>query len=321
GLTATATIDGIALKWTNPGLSEFSEIEVHRATSSGGTYTKIAEGRFSAYTDPVTDGSTYYYKVRARHITRQNRFSDFSSVASATAKLVRDYQGGRGVNIMHPRYSTFQELSLPPLATVRADTFHSDLVYTNAPSQRYVRFRKTASGNSAFGYLGDSADAKNIRLNPGQKYIVSFWARGNASAAGSTFSIRFRNADATPISVDTPISGVLAQTPQRFSFVYEAHAEWVVMAVALSASELEPAGDAAIYITGVMIEEQYGNETTPSGYVPPVTTAGSTGIASDGGQVADHRSLRQTSVGNAGSLTNGSPLSATDLGATARISI
>src|SRR5690606_12081351 len=230
GLTATATIDGIALKWTNPGLSEFSEIEVHRATSSGGTYTKIAEGRFSAYTDPVTDGSTYYYKVRARHISRQDRFSDFSSVASATAKLVRDFQGGRGVNVMHPRYSTFEELSLPPMDLIRASTFQSSVSGGSlVPTNRSLRIRKTSAGNTSFTYLSDDSDNANIRLVAGQKYIVSLYARADSDGNGSEFGVRFRSSDG--VNADFNNVGTLTTSFQRFSFVYTAHAEFVSMAI------------------------------------------------------------------------------------------
>lgn len=307
GLAATATIDGIALKWTNPGLSEFSEIEVHRATSSGGTYTKIAEGRFSAYTDPVTDGSTYYYKVRARHITRQNRFSDFSSVASATAKLVRDYQGGRGVNIMHPRYSVFAELSLPPMDLIRASTFQSSVSGGSlVPTNQSLRIRKTSAGNTSFTYLSDDADNANIRLVAGQKYIVSLYARADADGNGSGFGVRFRSSDGSNSDVNNV--GTLTTSFQRFSFVYTAHADFVNMAIRFSVSQLEPAGSASIYVACIMIEEQYGNETTPSGYVPPVGTVGTTVVPADGaGRVEDSRYLQMISVGNLHSYQVGDP--------------
>jgi uncharacterized protein YkwD len=66
GFTATAKVHAVSMKW-NP-IAGASGFEIYRATSTSGTYTKVASvsGSTTTYTQSgLTTGSTYYYKVRA----------------------------------------------------------------------------------------------------------------------------------------------------------------------------------------------------------------------------------------------------------------
>ena len=90
GLTATATADGNDINWTPLGSGEYSEIMIERSTTSGSGFTQIAQMRGSYWRDPVTDGSQYYYRIRARSVLKKDVYSAYSSEVSATAKTVAD---------------------------------------------------------------------------------------------------------------------------------------------------------------------------------------------------------------------------------------
>lgn len=77
---------GIHLTWTKPASDLAYEVtEIHRATSSGGTFNKVAEAPTGAdsYIDRRVDGLTYYYKLRVRN--RLGIVSAFTSEVSAAA--------------------------------------------------------------------------------------------------------------------------------------------------------------------------------------------------------------------------------------------
>jgi hypothetical protein len=80
-LTATAQSDSeISLDWDS--VTGATSYYVYRATSSSGTYTKIATVTTSSYTDDgLTADRTYYYKIKAHSSTDT---SDYSSGAHAT---------------------------------------------------------------------------------------------------------------------------------------------------------------------------------------------------------------------------------------------
>lgn len=88
GLTATAVYDGITLKWTAPAdPSSYKYIEVYRATAdSPSVYTQIGKAIGLEYHDPLTDGSTRDYRLRARG--KFGGVSDYSGNAVATARTI-----------------------------------------------------------------------------------------------------------------------------------------------------------------------------------------------------------------------------------------
>ena len=64
-----------------------SKYEVYRATSSGGTYTKVATTTAKTYTDKTAKaGKTYYYKVKAVSKVKASANSAYSAVKSIKAK-------------------------------------------------------------------------------------------------------------------------------------------------------------------------------------------------------------------------------------------
>ena len=64
-----------------------SKYEVYRATSSGGTYTKVATTTAKTYTNKTAKaGKTYYYKVKAVSKVKTSANSAYSAVKSIKAK-------------------------------------------------------------------------------------------------------------------------------------------------------------------------------------------------------------------------------------------
>ena len=70
-ISATAGYKSISLEWTNPSDKDFSNVEVYRATSSGGSFSEVATvgGGFGANAEflngGLADATTYYYKFRS----------------------------------------------------------------------------------------------------------------------------------------------------------------------------------------------------------------------------------------------------------------
>ena len=81
------TTSGGKPKLTWSAVSGAAGYQVYRATSSGGTYTKIADTTAKTYTDQTAKaGTTYYYKVKAVSRVKTMANSAYSAVKSIQAK-------------------------------------------------------------------------------------------------------------------------------------------------------------------------------------------------------------------------------------------
>jgi fibronectin type 3 domain-containing protein/regulation of enolase protein 1 (concanavalin A-like superfamily) len=71
GLTATASVGRVFLKWTPPGDATTQGYNILRSTTSGGPYTSVGswtDNTYPQYTDgTVTNGTTYYYVISANN--------------------------------------------------------------------------------------------------------------------------------------------------------------------------------------------------------------------------------------------------------------
>ena len=67
-------------------VSGATKYQVYRATSKGGTYSRVAETNSLSYTNKsLKDGTTYYYKVRAYHTESGKKvYGSYGAVVSAT---------------------------------------------------------------------------------------------------------------------------------------------------------------------------------------------------------------------------------------------
>ena len=87
-LSATSGYKSISLIWTNPTQKDFSNVEVYRATSSGGTYTVIATigGGYGQPTEflngGLADATAFYYKFKS--VDYSGNKSAFTAIVNAT---------------------------------------------------------------------------------------------------------------------------------------------------------------------------------------------------------------------------------------------
>ena len=87
-VSATGGQGSITLSWTNPADKDFSNVEIHRSTSSGGTYTAVASvaggyGLASSFVNgSLSDSTAYYYKLKS--VDYSGNKSAFTAVVNAT---------------------------------------------------------------------------------------------------------------------------------------------------------------------------------------------------------------------------------------------
>ena len=87
-ISATAGYKSISLEWTNPSDKDFSNVEVYRATSSGGSFAEVATvgGGFGANAEflngGLADATTFYYKFKS--VDYSGNKSAFTAEVSAT---------------------------------------------------------------------------------------------------------------------------------------------------------------------------------------------------------------------------------------------
>lgn len=322
GLSATATIDGISLSWNPLGPAEYAVIVVEVATSSGGSFSEIARVKGSFYLHALTNGEQRFYKIKAQSPLGNETYSAYSSEVSATAKLVADYQAGRGVNVMHPRYSHFSENDPPPIDTNRCTITRNG----SSPGLRvYGDFALAivtgSPTTSVWAFMIADADTYNLYLRP-RKYIISAYLTANGQNANSG-NVRCRVRRSSDGTYRDVFDEAVTTVRGRYSGVVDLSGDTDGETYSVSFWVDGSATSDIHYVDGVMIEEQYGNKTTPSDYSPPVGAAGDTAIAADEGRLADQRS--GLSIVNA-NFTNGlvavsgtGLLSGFDAGATATV--
>ncbi|MHA1978507.1 MAG: fibronectin type III domain-containing protein [Candidatus Hodarchaeales archaeon] len=87
-LTATPGNSQVSLNWlvpTSDGGSAITQYNIYRATSSGGSYTNIANPTGLSYTDnTVTNGFTYFYNVTAENTAGESPSSNEASTTPST---------------------------------------------------------------------------------------------------------------------------------------------------------------------------------------------------------------------------------------------
>lgn len=192
GLTATAVTDGISLKWTSPQPSTYETIEIHRADSgSPSIYTEIGQAVGFTYHDPVVDGATYDYKLRAKNA--QGDVGSFSSNAIATARQVPTVASpGSGVPVYGEFNSTDNQHELNALvagdgvAIEQDDTTGVITVSASSVLKNSLRLRSDVSSTSVS--LADVSGMK-FTLAENSVYEVRLSGLVQSANAGNGFKI------------------------------------------------------------------------------------------------------------------------------------
>lgn len=99
--SAVSVADGINVTWTCPAAHTYIKVDVFRADDASGapgTFSRIRQVDGESYFDPVTDGGTYWYKMRTRN--QYGKVSDFTAAVSNRAKRVADGAPTGSVNLL-----------------------------------------------------------------------------------------------------------------------------------------------------------------------------------------------------------------------------
>lgn len=206
--------------------------------------------------DDIIDGDAFTSAIYDYYIKRQELIQE------RTTYYNQNLLAGRGVNVCHPRYCSFEEAALPPLvaSATATPTLDSTFSYFGSKSLRI-----TASGDDAYVYLGSSSTDYNVIIKPNEKWIISGMVRCSGfsnkpvqlyikTSAGNHYGIA-ANTSSTA-GEWTQISGVLdltADSSTRAIF------------------RVDNDGGTGIIISydGLMLEELAGEITIPSAFNQP----------------------------------------------------
>lgn len=172
--------------------------------------------------------------------------------------------GGSGSNLIPAEYSTF----VPGFPTMPSSGGMT--IVAEADPLGYAGYILRASTTaSSVGYIylnGPTNTDYNLRLNPSEKYIFSFWAKGNVA---HTVNVRMKFPLANGTSTSEIQVGLvpITTTWTRYSVSVTAPATLVSRAVmVLYTQNTSAIGDT--WFDGFMLEDQIGNGTTASPYTP-----------------------------------------------------
>ncbi len=198
---------------------------------------------------------------------------------TAGADKTDDVTGGSGINIMNPRYSVFNEITLPPV--VCYDTVEA---YQETSFGKFKKKCLKIVGdalNGAFGYVALTDDLDpvtyNIKLtDTNKKWIISGYFRGPAT--GKTFKLTAMSTDAVERTIFTGEITV-ANKWKRFHGVLDFSEEDDLEDLILAVYNTSPSS--TLFVDGLMIEVQKGKVTDPSAFALP------SGIGMDASSLED----------------------------------
>jgi predicted phage tail protein len=249
GLTVqSATID------TNSNLGSKSVSTVLTDVSTGLTRAKT----FYAASAPTANAAGDLWYDTANGTLKRWSGTVWDSTSDATLSRL----AGSGVNVMHPRYCTFEEANLPPIGVntgTGAGTWSLDST-TSAIGSKSLKLTKAVASFNDYCFLSNNG-AYTQQLQSNKKWIFSIFMR--SSVANYPVSIFLRYAGDTTAAAFT-LTTVAANTWARYSYVLDFSTLNVKdFVVILDPQEFAIAN---LWFDGIMIEEQIGTLTTPSAY-------------------------------------------------------
>ncbi len=295
-VSATAVADGIALAFTPPAEYLYSTIQVARSSTSGGAYSvvgNVARGATS-FLDPVTDGATWFYKLRCR-ATTPNFFGPYSSIVSATAKQAAS---SGSTTVFNPGFED------------------GDAKWTKEAGWSIVNDANKRSGSwcAKLPGTGSSVTAaiknqRDVPVAPGDLVLVTGFLKSTASANGTgKVRIRWKNSAGADLSTSdgNALSPSTSYAQSRVSAAAPASAasavaEFLVASFSSAASEAWYADDAYLTVT------PRDQDEVPDGTIygrPKLTalTAGEVDLAKAGvigrnlGNIADDATYGRTKL-------------------------
>lgn len=199
GLQGEAVADGNALNWSTGGrMPAGTEYEIHRSTDNV-TYALKTKTKALVYTDPVTTGQAYWYKVRAVDFT--GGASDFSNAVQVTPKTVAD---GADVSTV-----TTDAVVFNPLFEA------GDANWTKGTGWSIQQTAQAMTG-AWCGVKAAGADAvllntAKVPVEAGQEMTARAYLKASAGANGSGYvGIQWLNAVGGTVSNSVPPAALIA---------------------------------------------------------------------------------------------------------------
>lgn len=197
------------------------------------------------------------------------------------AGAVKSQLSGTGVNVMNPRYCTFEETSLPPMRQNNADALVAVATQETTVGVALIgtkclkyQIRSTAINDAL--HLASWGNERNITLQPGGKWLISFYVKSDTANISLNLDLLYGTAGYTPVpflpgTLKYITTGATLNTWNRYSYIADmtstASTETNFRLV------LDVANDrlSTIWIDGIMIEGYIGDGTitTPSPYNEP----------------------------------------------------
>jgi hypothetical protein len=167
---------------------------------------------------------------------------------------------GSGVNILNPRYCTFEEAGLPLVVFANGTAVQDTVGFFGGKS-----LKLSATGADNWCYLAASGTDYNFSIQPNKKWLLSVCIRCSAASKPAQLYIRTSTAGAyTVVNVTTPAA---INTWDRVYGVVDLSAD--ASTQALLRVDNEGGAGVDMWFDGFMLEQQIGDLTTPSAYHEP----------------------------------------------------
>lgn len=181
--------------------------------------------------------------------------------AESGADVTLDQLSGKGINICHPRYSSFEEAALPPVVSGNGTvTQDSGISYFGGNS-----LKMAASAADHYCYFGASATDYNVKITPNKKWIISSYNRCDGISKDLDLYVRTKDSG-NHYHIDTTSHGT-ANTWKRVSGIIDLTSDDSTQCII----RLDNDGGNGVNMwwDGIMLEEQFGNLEVPSAYALP----------------------------------------------------
>jgi|APLak6261659120_1056016.scaffolds.fasta_scaffold00005_28 hypothetical protein len=178
------------------------------------------------------------------------------------ADITTTQLAGSGVNVVNPRYATFEEAGLPPISGLAIASLDNTTGFVGSKSIKIAA--PLSPGLNC--YLGTSSTDFNFPITPNNKWIVSFYVK--SSGVSCACHVRLRINSLTGFNV-SGVTSATADTWTRISGVVNLSNNASTQAMMQLNNDTFETTPADIWFDGLMVEAQLGDKTEPSVYHEP----------------------------------------------------